>query len=133
MEPNKKTILYVDDDADDRELLGDIMQKTSPECKIMYAENGLQAIEILTVAKDKKLLPCLIILDLNMPYLDGRQTFERIKADIILNSVPVVILSSGKNPADKSYFGNAGIPYFTKPIDIVDMESLANNLSTLCE
>lgn len=133
MKPLKKTILYVDDDADDRELLGEVMQKVTPEFKIIFAENGLQAIEILVETKETKFLPCLIVLDLNMPYLNGRQTFERIKADTQLRSIPVVILSSGESPADKSFFGKEGIPYFTKPIDLLDMESLASNLTTLCD
>jgi len=133
MDPIKKTILYVDDDADDRELLGEVMQKVTPEFKVMFAENGLHALELLNVTKEEKFRPCLIVLDLNMPFLDGRQTFERIKADIQLKSIPVAILSSGENPADKSFFGNQGIPYFTKPIKASDMESLANDLTTLCD
>lgn len=132
MNPLIKTILYVDDDADDREMLGDVMQMVSPELKVMFAENGLHAIELLDVTKESKYLPCLIVLDLNMPYLNGRQTFERIKADTELRIIPVVILTSGESPADKSFFGNQGIPYFTKPVKLSDMESLASDLITFC-
>ena len=132
MNPKEKTILYVDDDADDRDLLGEVMQKVSPELKVIFAENGLHAIELLDVTKESKYLPCLIVLDLNMPYLNGRQTLERIKDDIELRSIRVVILTSGESPADKSFFKNQGIPYFTKPIKISDMENLAHNLVNLC-
>ena len=128
----KKTILYVDDDADDRELLEEVMRKVTPEFTVIFSENGLVALELLIENKKTKLLPCLIILDLNMPYLNGRQTFERIKADTQLRDIPVVILSSGENPADKSFFGKADIPYFTKPIDLLDLESLASKLTNLC-
>lgn len=128
----KKTILYVDDDADDRELLGAIMEKVTPELKIMYAENGLHALELLG-ATDAVAFPCLIVLDLNMPYLNGRQTFERIKANSLLDQIPVVILTSGESPVDKSFFGNQGIPYYTKPVRLSDIERLASDLSTLCD
>jgi CheY-like chemotaxis protein len=131
--PKEKTILYVDDDADDRDLLGEIMQKVSPELKVMFAENGLHALELLDGRKDAKFRPCLIVLDLNMPYLNGRQTFERIKADIQLKNIPVVILTSGESPADKSFFSKQSIPYFIKPVKLSDMESLANELTTYCE
>jgi len=133
MNPFKKTILYVDDDADDRELLGEIMQKIAPEVKVVFSENGLQALELLVEAKETTFRPCLIVLDLNMPYLDGRQTFERIKADTELKNIPVVILSSGQNPADISFFGKEAVPYFTKPVRISDMENLASKLITHCD
>ena len=133
MNPPKKTILYVDDDADDRELLGEIMHKIAPELKVLFSENGLQALELLVETKETTLLPCLIVLDLNMPYLDGRQTFERIKADTQLKSIPVVILSSGQNPNDKSFFSKEDIPYFTKPVRVSDMENLASELLNHCD
>ena len=128
-----KTILYVDDDADDRELLGEFMQKISPELKVIFAEDGLHAMELLDVTKKSKHLPCLIVLDLNMPYLNGIQTFERIKDDTELKRIPIVILTSGENPADKSFFSKEGILYFTKPVKLSDMEKLASELKIQCE
>jgi len=130
MNLSEKTILYVDDDADDRELLWEVMQKITPGLKVMFAENGLQALELLDASNQVR--PCLIVLDLNMPYLNGRETFERIQADLHLKSIPVVILTSGENPVDKSFFANQSIPYYNKPVRLVDMENLANNLTTLC-
>lgn len=99
-----KTILHVDDDADDRELLGEFMQKISPELKVICAEDGLHAMELFDVTKKSKHLPCLIVLYLNMPYLNGIQSFERIKDDTELKRIPIVIFTSGENPADKSFF-----------------------------
>ncbi len=130
MNSAEKTILYVDDDADDRELLWEVMQKITPEVKIIFAENGLQALELLDASNHVR--PCLIVLDLNMPYLNGRETLERLKADLHLKNIPVVILTSGENPADKSFFANQSIPYYNKPVRLVDMENLANDLTTLC-
>ncbi len=133
MNNEEKTILYVDDDADDREMLWEVMQKVAPELKVTFAENGLQALELLNATQETKSLPCLIVLDLNMPYLDGRQTFERIKADPQLRNIPLVILSSGESPADKALFGKRGIPYFTKPVEFSALESLASHMSNLCD
>jgi CheY-like chemotaxis protein len=128
-----KTILHIDDDADDRELLRDIMQMIAPELKITFAENGLLALEILNKTKETKSLPCLIVLDLNMPYLDGRQTFERIKADPQLRSIPLIIFSSGASPYDKSLFNKEGIAYFSKPVDLSVLEDIASHMANLCE
>lgn len=128
-----KTILYVDDDADDREMLGDAVRNVAPEVKVTYAENGLQALELLEQKRAAQTLPCLIVLDLNMPFLDGRQTYERIKTDPLLNSIPLVILSSGENPSDKALFKREGISYFTKPIEFAAMKNIASQMVTYCD
>lgn len=132
MNQKEKTILYIDDDADDRELLWGAMQQVSVKLKITFAENGLQALELLNQTQQTKTLPCLIVLDLNMPYLDGKQTFERIKADPKLRDIPLVVLSAGENPADKAFFSNEGISYFTKPVNFSVMGSLATHMANLC-
>ncbi len=132
MNPDQKTILYVDDDADDRELLRHAMQKIAPELTIAFSENGVLALELLNERKKTASLPCLIVLDLNMPFLTGRQTFERIQADPLLKHIPVVVLTSGENPLDKSLFSRDGIPYFTKPIEPIALEVIAHDMIGLC-
>ncbi len=132
MNPEEKIILHIDDDADDRELLSGMMQKLAPELTVTFAENGLHALEVLNETKKTNSLPCLIVLDLNMPFLNGRETFERIKADPKLKNIPLVVLSSGENPADKSLFSKEGIAYFTKPVELVVMEEIVNHMANLC-
>jgi two-component system response regulator len=126
-----KTILHVDDDADDRELLEAVMQQVAPDLKVIFAENGLQALDLLQARKGTA-LPSLIVLDLNMPYLSGVQTFERIKADPQLRGIPLVILSTSESPAEKALFHKGGIPFFTKPVDFFAMKSLAGQMANLC-
>ncbi len=58
MSHDEKTLLYVDDDADDRELLLEVMQKVAPDLKVTFAENGLQALELLHKLKESESLPC---------------------------------------------------------------------------
>lgn len=128
-----KTILYVDDDADDRELLWEVMQKVAPDLNVTFAENGLLALDLLHELKESKSLPCLIVLDINMPYLNGIQTFERIKVNPRLNRIPIVILSSSESPADKVLFSKEGIPYFTKPTTFLALETIVRQMSNLCD
>lgn len=132
MSPEVRTILYVDDDADDWDLLREALLKVAPEVNLTFAENGLQALEILNEIKTGRKLPCLIVLDLNMPFLDGRQTFECLKADPVLDVIPLAVLSSGENPADKALFSRAGVPYFTKPVEFAALENIAIQMADLC-
>ena len=77
-------------------------------------------------------MPCLIVLDLNMPYLDGKKTFEKIKTNPALENIPVVIFTSSQNPNDKNFFNNAGIELITKPYDFSFMHSIAQRLLNHC-
>lgn len=127
-----KSILYVDDDPDDREFLADAIATINPDIKVIPAENGIKALEYLDSTKNDQ-LPCVIILDLNMPFLNGRETFDRIRTNTALNEVPVVVLSSSEKPHDKDFFNNRGIEYFTKPTDILHLNDIASHvLSTYC-
>lgn len=99
-EPQQK-ILYVDDDADDREFFSDAIKNESPSADIVFAENGLEALDYLdTVLNTESNLPCLIVLDINMPLLDGKETLKRIKRNERLQNVPIVIFTSSNKPAD---------------------------------
>jgi CheY-like chemotaxis protein len=128
----EKTLLYVDDDNDDRELLSEVMKSVAPSLKFIFAINGLEALEFLNRSKKTNSLPCLIILDLNMPYLNGRETFESIRADPQLKNIPLVIFTSGEDPADKSLFLKEGITFFTKPVEFSKFEGIAAQMAGLC-
>ena len=129
----QKTILYVDDDADDRIFLAEAIELVQPGVKVVEAENGLRAIEILNnIKKDSSPLPCLIVLDINMPYLDGRETYFQLRKDADLQTVPVIVFSSSERPDDKLQFNNLGVEYLVKPIDLKYMTQIATHMVGIC-
>jgi len=129
----QKIILYVDDDADDREFLCDAIHKANPEVEVVQAENGLEALDYLNSNKENhNRLPCLIVLDINMPLLDGKETFHCIKNDRVLQALPVIVLSSSEKPADKDLFNNLGVEYFTKPTNISYLSTIASRMVSVC-
>lgn len=133
MMADHKIILYVDDDADDREFLKEAIQRTNPEVEVALANNGLEALDYLSARKESNSqLPCLIILDINMPFLDGRETFERIKKEQRLRQVPVIVFSSSEKPADKQLFNSLGIEYFTKPTSLSYMNEIVAHMINVC-
>ena len=99
----------------------------------MLAENGLKAIDYLqSVQQPENELPRLIVLDLNMPFLDGKGTFEKIKMHPLFNNIPVVIFTSSQNPHDKTFFNNAGIEFITKPSNFSLMHNIAKHMLDHC-
>jgi DNA-binding response OmpR family regulator len=75
----------------------------------------------------------VVVLDLNMPYLDGHETFKRIKSEQTFITIPVMILTSSGNPNDKKHYAAQGVTLFTKPSDMSGLLSVANNLLVVCD
>src|SRR4051812_4466316 len=123
------TILYVDDDADDIEFLSLEIQRQRPDTNVIGAANGQEALIYMEDAKAGLCkMPCLIVLDLNMPVLNGRQTFDALKNDPALKNVPIAILTTTQNPNEKNYFNSNGIEFFIKPDNISYLSGIAKNL-----
>jgi CheY-like chemotaxis protein len=86
-----RTILCIDDDVDDLQLLSEAVQRLDPQCRIVKAFDGMHGISILQEMHAAQQLPCLIVMDINMPKLDGKQTFVQLQADSIFSNIPVVV------------------------------------------
>lgn len=126
-------IFYADDDADDRQLLCRALTSLSANYKIMEAEDGEEAITTLRKMKESGNLPSLIVLDINMPKVDGKQTYTLIKNDSILSLIPVIIFSTSKSEMDKIFFKRKNTEYIIKPSDYPHIEEVAARMLAYCE
>jgi CheY-like chemotaxis protein len=133
MVQNEKTILYVDDDEDDQEFLMEAIKEVNPNVEVVLAGNGIEALDYLDTVKDTFKLPNLIILDINMPYLNGKETFERIKNDLRLQNIPVIFFTSSENPNDRALFNKLGIEYITKPSNASYLNKIARHMLKVCD
>ena len=94
-------ILLVDDDAEDRAIIIDALDDLDASGSICCAENGEAALELLSEYAEMNAFPRLIILDLNMPKMNGTQTLQHLKSDQRFRDIPVVIYSTSINPLEK--------------------------------
>ncbi len=122
-------ILCVDDDPDDCVLIGDALSHVDPEIKIQFHHTGDHAIEFLNEAKATHHLPKLIILDINMPGLTGKETFFHLRKDPEFNNVPVVIMSTDVRDPDLKEFEKNGTTVFKKPSDFLGYQQIAETIS----
>lgn len=116
------TILMADDDEDDRLLTQDALAESRVLNELHFVEDGVELLEYLErkgkfEQKDTSPRPGLILLDLNMPRMDGREALQAIKANPCLKGIPVVILTTSKQEEDmvKGYDLGAA-SYITKPV-----------------
>jgi CheY-like chemotaxis protein len=98
------TILMADDDPDDRLLMKKAMGHTQTPHQIQFVEDGVDLIDYLrnqgAYKEIKNSKPGLILLDLNMPKMDGREALRIVKSDPELKRIPVIILTTSKAEED---------------------------------
>lgn len=88
-----KKILLVDDDADDRQIFGEILDEIDPDTLVETAENGLEMVAILDKMKDDE-LPEMIILDQNMPKMTGKDSLIFLKDSPRYRHIPTIVYST---------------------------------------
>ncbi len=113
-------IIVVEDDADDRFLFQTAFEENGFKDSLLYLENGYELIQYLKQLKpgnSGEKIPGFILMDLNMPKLNGREVLREIKKDDTWNSVPVVIFSTTSNEAERLRCMELGAAaYYTKPV-----------------
>jgi CheY-like chemotaxis protein len=131
--PPGQFILCVDDDADDHFLLREAIREVDPQMQIMEFHNGADAMKYFKEAKAEHDLPCVMVLDINMPVMDGKETLRRIKADPALAHVQVVVLTTSASRIDKEYFAAHGVEMYTKPVDSEGLKQIAELFVQHCK
>ncbi|WP_428653135.1 response regulator [Runella sp.] len=93
------TILIADDDADDRFLLQSVFDDCGLVNPTVYVKDGIELIEYIRRSNNEYLVG-LILLDLNMPKMDGREVLKILKSEPHLRKIPVVVLTTSKAEQD---------------------------------
>lgn len=123
-----------DDDADDRRLTKEAFEESRLANNLRFVENGEDLLDYLRhrgkfADPESSPRPGLILLDLNMPRLDGRAALKELKSDPELRTIPVVILTTSKADEDVYRSYDLGVnSYIVKP---VTFEALVDILQTL--
>ena len=132
------SILMAEDDPDDRLLLVDAVDEAALHLNIEFVGDGIELLDRLRRAgpggvADRPALPNLILLDLNMPRMDGREALEKLKADPGYRKIPVIIFTTSQSPEDRGLveaLGAAG--FMTKPSSFQDLVALVRRLPGYC-
>jgi CheY-like chemotaxis protein len=126
-----RIVLCVDDDPDDRELIRNAIFKVDPSYTVAHATNGKEAIQFLNRA-DQTERPCLVIMDINMPVMDGKQALLEIKKNKSWDDIPVVVFTTSSHPADQSFCEGLGVELITKPANFRQITHEAERLLQHC-
>ncbi len=127
------SILLADDDPDDRMMASEALEESRLANELIMVEDGEELMEYLRGAGRYEGRatgnPGLILLDLNMPRMDGREALELIKQDPELRRIPVVVLTTSKAEQDILQTYDLGVNSFiTKPVTFEGLVSIMSDL-----
>ncbi len=125
-------ILLVEDELADAHLVRTAMQQCNLPCNLHHVQDGVEALEFLrreSSRYDDAPQPDLILLDLNMPRMNGRELLAVLKADERLASIPVVVLTtSGVERDVESAYRLHASGFITKPADMDEFTTAMRSL-----
>ncbi|MFY1692511.1 response regulator [Plantactinospora sp. WMMB782] len=130
-DPSPVRILVVDDDPGDVLMIEEALADSEVPKSIDVVGDGEEAMEFLFREGRHREAnrPDMILLDLNMPRMDGRQVLDKVKSDDSLRTIPIVVLTTSN--ADTDILGSYNLranAYVTKPIDLDDFNDVIRRI-----
>ena len=126
-------ILIADDDADDRMMIKEALEENNFSNDMRFVQDGEELLDYLhqrgKYLTEKVLRPNLIILDLNMPKVDGREALSHIKSNVNLKRIPVIVLTTSRAEEDILRTYDLGVNSFIcKPVHYNDLVVVAREI-----
>ncbi|MEK7748522.1 MAG: response regulator [Bacteroidota bacterium] len=113
-------ILLVEDDEDNRDLVSFVLKRSKLDVELLIAENGEQAVQMATANP-----PTLILMDMQMPVMDGWQAVPLIKADERTKDIPIIAFTAQARAEDKARTKAIGcVEHYSKPMDPEELLNL---------
>ena len=130
-----RIILLAEDSPADAEMAIDALREANLANPIVHVEDGVEALDYLfrrgAYADRKPGNPAVLLLDINMPRVDGLEVLKQLRADENLRRLPVVILSSSREESDLARSWNLGVnAYVVKPVDTMQFFDAVKSLGT---
>lgn len=124
-------ILLVEDNPADVRLIQLILEDAEFHVNFTVASNGREALTLLSEWRGAADVgrPDMILLDLNMPVMDGREVLAAREKDANLSRIPVVVLTTSQSPDDLEYaYSKCISSYITKPVDVFQFNTKVRDL-----
>jgi len=127
-----KFILMGEDDADDEELIREVFSSIDGSYIIQFVNNGRRIVSNLDKLSDEQ-LPCLIVLDYNMPELNGADILRELKSNMRYDKIPKIIWStSGSETYRKLCLELGANEYILKPTSVNSLREIARYMLSIC-
>jgi CheY-like chemotaxis protein len=126
----KPVILYAEDDHDDFESVKEALDQLTHQQTLIHAKNGT---EVISHLEDAVTLPGLIVLDLNMPIMNGKEVFNWLKGKEQYRNIPVMVFTTSSREDDVRLCQKHQCTFFRKPTLYRDLLHVAQTMLQMCE
>lgn len=127
---NRPIILYAEDDYDDFDSLKEALDQLSDHHLLMHAKNGADAVSFI---KNSTVLPSLIVLDLNMPIMDGKEVLLWLKNRNQYKHIPIIVFTTSSREDDIKLCKEHNCTFVLKPTSYNDLSHIAQIMLKFCE
>lgn len=114
--PPKSLVLYVDDDPEDIELIQEAFESQVQNVELVTFDNAVDLLRYIDMIDPFQPAPCLFIIDINMPGIDGKEMLKRVRRRKEFADVPAVLFSTSTLPADAAFAEKHNAGFVTKPL-----------------
>lgn len=128
----RNIVLYADDDEDDLQLVQEAFSRYSLNVEVVTAKDGSEAISYLKNLSEFDPTPCLILLDINMPRMSGKETLIMLRQFHRFEAVPVILFTTSSLPMDKAFAARYKAGFVTKPINLRQMDVITGQFIDHC-
>ena len=133
MQREPTTILYIDDDQDDLLIFEESVSTLYPGVMLYKAQSSEAGIRILNqLERERKPFPSLIMIDMNMPKMNGRETLQHIRNNNKWDNIPIAIFTTSANHDDMEFCKSYGSACITKPMNFTDFSVTLQKLFSHC-
>ena len=128
----KPLVIYADDDVDDIMLIKEAFEQHTPHIDLFTVEDGTDVIEYLNNQDNHDRLPCLIILDVNMPRLNGRSALQHIRLLEFCDNIPVILFTTSTQQTDIEFAKQYNAGYIPKPLQYTEVSKIVETFVSHC-
>lgn len=125
-------VVYADDDRDDTELVEEAFRQYATNVEVLTFSNGSEALSFLKGLTEGDPSPCLVILDINMPMINGKEVLVRLRQMERYQRTPVVLFTTSSMPVDKSFAQRYNAGFVTKPLGFEQMRIITEEFIDHC-
>jgi CheY-like chemotaxis protein len=131
-QPPKSIVLYADDDPDDIELVSQAFAEYSQNVELITFPDGIELLSHIDRIGRFEPRPCLAIIDINMPRIDGKETLRRLRKIDGFSDMPVVLFSTSTMPSDIFFAKRYNAGFVTKPLLAQQIHLIIDQLIEHC-
>ena len=126
-------IIFADDDADDLELITGFFKQYNRNVNVLEFKDGQEVMKFLSDFASPASKPLLIVMDINMPRMDGKEALAAIRQSKPLRNIPVILYTTSSSKEDQEFCKNHNASWVNKPYNIEDAKSIAKIIADFCK